>query len=94
MTTNVESLSVPTAETCQQPVEVDLSMKRNFDLDNIGKVSSSGKMEIGTANGEHAACDGHGEGINPFLGEAAKWEIMWEDLQIGERIGIGKVWTI
>ncbi|KFK25446.1 hypothetical protein AALP_AA8G116200 [Arabis alpina] len=77
------------AETYQQPGEVDLSMKRNFDLDKIGKVSSSGKMEIGSANGEHAACDSHGEGINPFLGEAAKWEIMWEDLQIGERIGIG-----
>lgn len=75
-------------------MEVDLSMKRNFDVDNFDKVSSSEKMEIGTADGEPAVCDSHGEGINPFLGEAAKWEIMWEDLQIGERIGIGKVWSI
>lgn len=63
-------------------------------MDNIGKASTSEKMEIGTADGELPACDSHDQGINPFLGEAAKWEIMWEDLQIGERIGIGKVWSI
>ncbi|XP_027181432.1 probable serine/threonine-protein kinase SIS8 [Coffea eugenioides] len=27
--------------------------------------------------------------IDPVLGEVAEWEIPWEDLQIGERIGIG-----
>ncbi|CAN8256586.1 unnamed protein product [Cochlearia groenlandica] len=67
------------SESNQQPVEVD--------ADNSNKVSSS-EMEIGTADGEPSVCDNH-EGINPFLGEAARWEIMWEDLQIGERIGIG-----
>ncbi|KAF8118205.1 hypothetical protein N665_0006s0197 [Sinapis alba] len=77
------------AETYQQPGEVDFSMKKNFDVDNMGKVSSPEKMEIGTADGEPSVCDSHDHGINPFLGEAAKWEIMWEDLQIGERIGIG-----
>lgn len=35
-------------------------------------------------------CCGQSEGINPVLGEAAEWEITWEDLRIGERIGIGK----
>jgi sterile alpha motif and leucine zipper-containing kinase AZK len=25
-----------------------------------------------------------------MLGEVAEWEIPWEDLEIGERIGIGK----
>lgn len=75
-------------------MEIDLSMKRNFDVDNIGKVSSSENMEIGTAVGESTVCASHDQGINPLLGEAAKWEIMWEDLQIGERIGIGKVWSI
>lgn len=69
-------------------------MKKNFDVDNMGKVSSPEKMEIGTADGEPSVSDSHDQGINPFLGEAAKWEIMWEDLQIGERIGIGKVWSI
>jgi sterile alpha motif and leucine zipper-containing kinase AZK len=86
-----ESERNPTAESYQQSVEVDLSMKRNFDLDNTGKASSSENMEVGTADGESAVCDSHDQGINPLLGEAAKWEIMWEDLQIGERIGIGKV---
>lgn len=27
---------------------------------------------------------------NTMLGEVAEWEILWEDLQIGDRIGIGK----
>lgn len=67
-------------------------MERNFDV-NTGKVSSPEKMES-TADGEPSVCDRHDQGINPFLGEAAKWEIMWEDLQIGERIGIGKVWSV
>ena len=66
-------------------------MKKTFEVDNMGKVSSPEKMEIDTADGEPSVCDSHDQGINPFLGEAAKWEIMWEDLQIGERIGIGKV---
>ncbi|GMH06954.1 hypothetical protein Nepgr_008794 [Nepenthes gracilis] len=29
------------------------------------------------------------EEISPMLGEVAEWEILWEDLQIGDRIGIG-----
>ncbi|KAL0709381.1 hypothetical protein Bca4012_016359 [Brassica carinata] len=76
-------------ETYQQPGEVDFSVKKNFDVDNMGKISSTEKMEIGTADGEPSVCDSHDHEINPFLGEAAKWEILWEDLQIGERIGIG-----
>lgn len=40
------------------------------------------------------ANDGHSETINPILGEVAEWEIPWEDLQIGERIGIGKTHII
>ncbi|XP_010453242.1 PREDICTED: serine/threonine-protein kinase EDR1-like isoform X1 [Camelina sativa] len=80
-----ESERNPKAETYQQSVEVNFSVKRNFD----GKVSSSENVEIGTADGVSTVCDSHDQGINPLLGEAAKWEIMWEDLQIGERIGIG-----
>ncbi|KAJ6372905.1 hypothetical protein OIU76_027275 [Salix suchowensis] len=34
-------------------------------------------------------CNGYSERINPMLGEVAEWEIPWEDLEIGERIGIG-----
>ncbi|KAL0874553.1 hypothetical protein Bca101_024258 [Brassica carinata] len=90
---NPTALQLPavctSAETYQQPGEVDFLMERNFDVDNMGKVSSPEKMEISTADGQPSVCDRHDQGINPFLGEAAKWEIMWEDLQIGERIGIG-----
>lgn len=31
------------------------------------------------------------EGVCHVLGEFAEWEIRWEDLQIGERIGIGQI---
>ncbi|KAI3941875.1 hypothetical protein MKW98_009085 [Papaver atlanticum] len=31
----------------------------------------------------------HNEWINSMLDEVAEWEIPWEDIQIGERIGIG-----
>lgn len=36
--------------------------------------------------------DGSGqkENTNTVLGEAGQWGIKWEDLRIGERIGIGK----
>lgn len=35
------------------------------------------------------ACSTQVERINPELGDVSDWEIPWEDLQIGERIGIG-----
>ncbi|CAH8303308.1 unnamed protein product [Eruca vesicaria subsp. sativa] len=68
--------------TALQLSAVCTSVMKNFDVDKE-------TMEIDTADGEPSVCDSHDQGINPFLGEAAKWEIMWEDLQIGERIGIG-----
>lgn len=37
------------------------------------------------------ACSTQVERINPELGDVSDWEIPWEDLQIGERIGIGKL---
>ncbi|KAI9118291.1 hypothetical protein K1719_010623 [Acacia pycnantha] len=42
-----------------------------------------------TANGGHSKYDGKSEKVNAVLGESTEWEIQWEDLQIGERIGIG-----
>lgn len=32
---------------------------------------------------------GRDKEVNPVLGEGTEWEIQWEDLDIGERIGIG-----
>ncbi|KAG6591461.1 Serine/threonine-protein kinase EDR1, partial [Cucurbita argyrosperma subsp. sororia] len=40
-------------------------------------------------NGNQRASDVRSETIDPILGEVAEWEIPWEDLHIGERIGIG-----
>ncbi|XVE70929.1 hypothetical protein DITRI_Ditri10aG0109200 [Diplodiscus trichospermus] len=37
----------------------------------------------------HLPTSGHSEKIYPILREVSEWEIPWEDLQIGERIGIG-----
>lgn len=34
--------------------------------------------------------DGKSKKVHPILGEDTEWEIQWEDLRIGERIGIGK----
>ncbi|KAF7138375.1 hypothetical protein RHSIM_Rhsim07G0142400 [Rhododendron simsii] len=41
------------------------------------------------SSGLTVACSTHVERINPELGDVSDWEIPWEDLQIGERIGIG-----
>lgn len=45
---------------------------------------------IETNSGLPVACSAHNERINPALGNVSDWEIPWEGLQIGERIGIGK----
>lgn len=59
-----------------------------FHEDKSHELSLSKPME--TANsGLCTSCDSHYERY-PALGEVAEWEILWEDLQIGERIGIGK----
>lgn len=41
-------------------------------------------------NGLLIGCGDQSERMYPMLGEVAEWEIPWEDLRIGERIGIGK----
>ncbi|KAF8040685.1 hypothetical protein BT93_B2805 [Corymbia citriodora subsp. variegata] len=57
----------------------------------ISGAESSLKLEERTrASGAHVIyCNGHSETINPMLGGDAECDISWEDLQIGERIGIG-----
>ncbi|CAL5431860.1 unnamed protein product [Camellia sinensis] len=42
-----------------------------------------------TNSGLPVACSALNERINPALGNVSDWEIPWEGLQIGERIGIG-----
>ncbi|KAH9601927.1 hypothetical protein KSS87_003768 [Heliosperma pusillum] len=63
-----------------------------------GGEDSSPKL-IGSGNGKRGfpSCNSNSESLSPvsderagpMLGEFAEWEIPWEDLQIGERIGIG-----
>lgn len=55
-----------------------------------GAQSSLKWEERARASGAHVIyCNGHSETINPALGGEAECDIRWEDLQIGERIGIG-----
>ncbi|KAL3586830.1 hypothetical protein D5086_013697 [Populus alba] len=84
-------------EPCQlQPEHALVSSDNQCFQENMGRILSmdAGKESalklIETANsGLHISCCGHSERINPMLGEVAEWEIPWEDLEIGERIGIG-----
>ena len=55
----------------------------------VSKTSYLGWMEA-TNNGLLIPSNAHSEKINPMLAEVTKQEIPLEDLQIGERIGIGK----
>lgn len=49
---------------------------------------SSVQLEIAKGHNESVS-PASGEGDCHMLGEFAEWEIPWEDLQVGERIGIG-----
>ncbi|XP_056177031.1 probable serine/threonine-protein kinase SIS8 [Syzygium oleosum] len=60
------------------------------NYDNAGAESSLKLEGRARASGAHVIyCNGHSETINPVLGGDAECDIRWEDLQIGERIGIG-----
>ncbi|KAM4121464.1 hypothetical protein ACB094_01G007800 [Castanea mollissima] len=83
------------AESCkrQQNIASSSDDKQCFQ-DNVGglfnDIESGKESAIEMANScLRIACDTHSEGINPVLREVAEWEIPWEDLRIGERIGIG-----
>ncbi|XP_006475934.1 serine/threonine-protein kinase EDR1 isoform X3 [Citrus sinensis] len=76
------------AEFCQrQPENALVSVKQPVYTD-LGKESAADLMPM-INSGLLMTCNGQSDSINPMLGEVAEWEILWEDLQIGERIGIG-----
>ena len=85
------------AESCkrQRNIAPSSDEKQCFQ-DNIGGLFN------GIESGEESAIEmassclriACSEGINPVLREVAEWEIPWEDLRIGERIGIGKIFFI
>ncbi|KAM1527112.1 hypothetical protein ACFXTI_016327 [Malus domestica] len=76
-----------TSETTQICNPVLDSPPMNSEAFNEYKESASKPMDR-CNSGLCTSCDGHYERY-PALGEVAEWEILWEDLQIGERIGIG-----
>ncbi|KAJ4837979.1 hypothetical protein Tsubulata_037847 [Turnera subulata] len=63
--------------------------KRGKVVDIELEKESDAKLIEMALSGLRAANSGYCEKIHPVLGEVAEWEIPWEDLQIGERIGIG-----
>lgn len=50
-------------------------------------------MQFTEANNNdlHLSSGSEKESFKPLLDGVAEWEIPWEDLQIGERIGLGKI---
>ncbi|CAN6539685.1 unnamed protein product [Malus baccata var. baccata] len=76
-----------TSETTQICNPVLDSPPMNSEAFNEYKESVSKPMDR-CNSGLCTSCDSHYERY-PALGEVAEWEILWEDLQIGERIGIG-----
>uniref|UniRef100_A0A6N2L2G8 non-specific serine/threonine protein kinase n=1 Tax=Salix viminalis TaxID=40686 RepID=A0A6N2L2G8_SALVM len=80
-------------EPCRlQPEHALVSSDNQCCQEKMGRISmdagkeSALKLIEAANNGLHISCS---ERINPVLGEVAEWEIPWEDLEIGERIGIG-----
>lgn len=86
--------SLPSAEgSCQRQLDLALvgdtqqyfQRKTERTLNNIEPDEGS----VASLPNNDMLCNGYSERRNPILGEVAEWEIPWEDLQIGERIGIG-----
>ncbi|XP_039018769.1 probable serine/threonine-protein kinase SIS8 isoform X2 [Hibiscus syriacus] len=95
-TTNVrtqvfETFICSANEFCQiQPENVlatDDKLMRRTSGAEFDKESASEFIE--PTGDLHLISKAHSEKIHPMLREVSKWEIPWEDLQIGERIGIG-----
>ncbi|KAL2963684.1 hypothetical protein AAZX31_17G215500 [Glycine max] len=62
------------------------NVEASFNNSELGRDSAVQINEMGV-NGD--CYDGRNKEVNPVLGESSEWEIQWEDLDIGERIGIG-----
>ncbi|KAK4274579.1 hypothetical protein QN277_017778 [Acacia crassicarpa] len=94
-------LSLPKAAvSCKRPSGVNFAHDDDDDEnllnDNVGGAFNNTELDKDstvqlneTAKGDHSKYDGKSEKVNAVLGESTEWEIQWEDLQIGERIGIG-----
>ncbi|XWS17642.1 hypothetical protein CRYUN_Cryun33cG0085000 [Craigia yunnanensis] len=79
-------------EFCQiQPESVLATDEKLIQWTSVADFSKESALELieTTDSDLHLASNDHCEKIYPMLREVSEWEIPWEDLQIGERIGIG-----
>lgn len=82
---------VPPAEFCLgKPESIFINdnrlVGRDSDYNELGEVTLEESKEVAD-NGQTVPSND----LLDRLGDVAEWEILWEDLQIGERIGIGKM---
>lgn len=87
-----ESPVVSAAGFCQRQPENLVGNGSNLNekdsvYSDLGREPAPAEMQI-TNHGPPTTSNNR---IHPMLGEVAEWEILWEGLQVGERIGIGKV---
>lgn len=84
---NQEALFRSTIYSSQ--LQQDHALERGCNTETDAE--SSMRSDETSINDMRIDSNGYNEQISPVLGEVAEWEIPWEDLQIGERIGIGKI---
>ncbi|KAG4195054.1 hypothetical protein ERO13_A06G089200v2 [Gossypium hirsutum] len=88
----VRDSSFSANEFCQRQPENVLAMDEKLVNWTSGAgLNKESALELikTTDNDLHLASSGRSEKIYPMLKEVSEWEIQWENLQIGERIGIG-----
>ncbi|PPD91014.1 hypothetical protein GOBAR_DD12044 [Gossypium barbadense] len=88
----VRDSSFSANEFCQRQPENVLAMDEKLVnwISGAGLNKESALEFIKTTDNDlHLASSGRSEKIYPMLKEVSEWEIPWENLQIGERIGIG-----
>lgn len=67
-----------------------LANKVGGAVDN-NQLDKDSAMQLNVTANRDRTLYGKSEKVNAVLGEGAEWEIQWEDLHVGERIGIGKI---
>ncbi|GKV03577.1 hypothetical protein SLEP1_g15851 [Rubroshorea leprosula] len=86
--TNIDPKNVPSERQTENPLFVEDRPIRRIS-NNIDFNKESPMELMVTPTDLHIASNGSIEKINQMPREVAECEIQWEDLQIGERIGIG-----
>uniref|UniRef100_A0A2P2L9X1 non-specific serine/threonine protein kinase n=1 Tax=Rhizophora mucronata TaxID=61149 RepID=A0A2P2L9X1_RHIMU len=91
-----ESSLQSAVKTCHSQPQHDNDDNRSCFQGKVGVISDvemSRKSSVDwfeiASNTMQNGYNDYNDRIDPLLGEVAAWEIPWEDLQIGERIGIG-----